>query len=84
MSETTSRRDRRTTLLLEQLRGAREPIGLGEIMQRAKLHPGERTEVKRVLRSARSLRCENAKVLISRSSRSSLTANMSRKNLLPP
>lgn len=50
MSETTSRRDRRTTLLLEQLRGAREPIGLGEIMQRAKLHPGERTEVKRVLR----------------------------------
>ena len=50
MSESTSRRDRRTTLLLEQLREARTPIGLGEIMQRAKLHPGERTEVKRALR----------------------------------
>ncbi|HYS80473.1 MAG TPA: ribonuclease R [Anaeromyxobacteraceae bacterium] len=50
MSESTSRRDRRTTLLLEQLRDARTPIGLGEIMQRAKLHPGERTEVKRALR----------------------------------
>jgi len=50
MNESTNRHDRRTTLLLDQLRGARAPIGLGDLMQRAKLHPGERTEVKRVLR----------------------------------
>jgi ribonuclease R len=34
----------------ELRRAGGKPLGLGEIMQRAKLHPGERTEVKRTLR----------------------------------
>jgi ribonuclease R len=47
--ETT--RERRATLLLEKLREASgKPLGLGELMQRARIHPGERTEVKRTLR----------------------------------
>jgi ribonuclease R len=51
MTASNGRRDRRTTLILEQLREAGgRPLGVGEIIQRAKLHPGERTEVKRVLR----------------------------------
>ncbi len=51
MTESNGRLDRRTTLVLAQLREAGgRPLGIGEIMQRARLHPGERTEVKRVLR----------------------------------
>ncbi|GEJ56399.1 ribonuclease R [Anaeromyxobacter diazotrophicus] len=51
MNASNSRRDRRTALILAQLREAGgKPLGLGEIMQRAQLHPGERTEVKRALR----------------------------------
>ncbi|MFL5299491.1 MAG: ribonuclease R family protein, partial [Anaeromyxobacteraceae bacterium] len=46
-----STRERRATLLLEKLREATgKPLGLGELMQRARIHPGERTEVKRTLR----------------------------------
>ncbi|HUL58483.1 MAG TPA: ribonuclease R [Anaeromyxobacteraceae bacterium] len=42
---------RRREALLDELRRADgKPLGLGEIMQRAKLHPGERTDVKRALR----------------------------------
>ena len=45
------RRDRRTALLLEKLREAGgKPLGIREVMQRAGLHPGERTDVKRALR----------------------------------
>ena len=45
------RRERRAALLLDKLREAGgKPLGIGEIMQRARLHPGERTEVKRALR----------------------------------
>ena len=41
--------DRRRAALMEQLRrAAGKPLSLRELMQRAKLHPGERTEVKRV------------------------------------
>jgi ribonuclease R len=51
MTASNGRRDRRTALILAQLREAGgRPLGVGEIMQRAKLHPGERTEVKRALR----------------------------------
>ncbi|MFO0583665.1 MAG: ribonuclease R [Anaeromyxobacter sp.] len=47
----TDRTEARRTRLLEVVREAGgKPLGIGEIMQRAKLHPGERTEVKRVLR----------------------------------
>jgi ribonuclease R len=41
---------RRTALLDELRRAAGKPLGIGELMQRAKLHPGERTDVKRALR----------------------------------
>src|SRR5690349_13957701 len=45
------RRERRAALLLDKLREAGgKPLGVRDLMQRAKLHPGERTEVKRVLR----------------------------------
>ena len=51
MTASNGRRDRRTALILAQLReAAGRPLGVGEIIQRAKLHPGERTEVKRALR----------------------------------
>ncbi len=44
-------RDRRRDALVEQLRRASgKPLSLGELMQRARLHPGERTEAKRALR----------------------------------
>jgi ribonuclease R len=44
-------RNRRRDALAEQLRRASgKPLSLGELMQRAKLHPGERTEAKRALR----------------------------------
>src|SRR5512143_739524 len=43
--------DRRREALLEQLRrAAGGPLSLRELMQRAGLHPGERTEAKRALR----------------------------------
>src|SRR5512133_2302299 len=43
--------DRRRTALLDEFRRAGgKALSLREIMQRAKLHPGERTDVKRVLR----------------------------------
>ena len=42
--------DRRRDALLQQLGQAAGPLSIREIMQRARLHPGERTEVKRVLR----------------------------------
>jgi ribonuclease R len=45
------RRDHRTAILLEKLREAGgKPLGVREVMQRAGLHPGERTDVKRALR----------------------------------
>jgi ribonuclease R len=45
------RRERRAALLLEKLRDAGgKPLGIREVMQRAGMHPGERTEVKRALR----------------------------------
>jgi ribonuclease R len=51
MASQDHRRDRRAAQLLEKLREAGgKPLGLRELMQRAKLHPGERTEVKRTLR----------------------------------
>jgi ribonuclease R len=51
MTTSNGRRDRRTALILAQLReAAGRPLGVGEIIQGAKLHPGERTEVKRALR----------------------------------
>jgi ribonuclease R len=44
-------RDRRRDALVEQLRRASgKPLSLRELMQRAQLHPGERTEAKRALR----------------------------------
>jgi len=44
-------RDRRREALVEQLRRASgKPLSIRELMQRAKLHPGERTEAKRALR----------------------------------
>ena len=44
-------RDRRRDALAEELRRASgKALSLGELMQRAKLHPGERTEAKRALR----------------------------------
>ncbi|HEX9049240.1 MAG TPA: ribonuclease R [Anaeromyxobacter sp.] len=44
-------RDRRRDALAEQLRRASgKPLSVGELMQRARLHPGERTEAKRALR----------------------------------
>jgi ribonuclease R len=44
-------RDRRRDALAEQLRRASgKALSVRELMQRAKLHPGERTEAKRVLR----------------------------------
>ncbi len=43
--------ERRRGALLEQLRrAAGKPLSLGDLMQRAKMHPGERTEAKRALR----------------------------------
>ncbi len=43
--------DRRREALLQELRRAEgKLLSLGELMQRARLHPGERTDVKRVLR----------------------------------
>jgi ribonuclease R len=43
--------ERRRGALLEQLRrAAGKPLSLRELMQRAKLHPGERTDAKRALR----------------------------------
>ncbi len=43
--------DRRQEALLAELRRAEgKLVSVGELMQRARLHPGERTEVKRVLR----------------------------------
>ena len=51
MTANDPRRDRRAALLLEKLREAGgKPLGIRELMHRAKLHPGERTEVKRALR----------------------------------
>ncbi len=51
MAPNDDRRERRAALLLEKLReAAGKPLGIREIMQRARLHPGERTEVKRTLR----------------------------------
>ncbi|HET8540164.1 MAG TPA: VacB/RNase II family 3'-5' exoribonuclease [Anaeromyxobacter sp.] len=44
-------RDRRRDALVEQLRRASgKPLSVRELMQRARLHPGERTEAKRALR----------------------------------
>jgi ribonuclease R len=44
-------RDRRRDALAEQLRrAAGKPLSVRELIQRAKLHPGERTEAKRALR----------------------------------
>jgi len=44
-------RERRREALVEQLRRAGgKPLSLHELMHRAKLHPGERTDAKRVLR----------------------------------
>jgi ribonuclease R len=45
-----TRERRREALLGELRRAGGKPLGIGEIMQRARLHPGERTEVKRALR----------------------------------
>jgi ribonuclease R len=43
--------DKRRDALLEHLRQAGgKPLGVAEIMQRARIHPGERTAVKRALR----------------------------------
>jgi ribonuclease R len=43
--------DRRRDALMEELRrAAGKPLSIGELAQRAHLHPGERTETKRVLR----------------------------------
>jgi ribonuclease R len=43
--------ERRMTALLEQLKRAEgKPLSLRELMQRARLHPGERTDAKRALR----------------------------------
>jgi ribonuclease R len=51
MGSQDRRREARTAQLLEKLREAGgKPLGIRELMQRAKLHPGERTEVKRTLR----------------------------------
>ncbi|HEY6888963.1 MAG TPA: hypothetical protein VI300_14320, partial [Solirubrobacter sp.] len=48
---TGSRGEARSSALVDVLRAAGgKPLGVGELMQRAKLHPGERTEVKRALR----------------------------------
>ncbi len=45
------RQDRRREALLEELkRAAGRPLSVGELMEKARLHPGERTEVKRTLR----------------------------------
>jgi ribonuclease R len=45
------RKDQRREALLDQLRGAAgKAMSVREIMERARLHPGERTDVKRVLR----------------------------------
>ncbi|HSM92915.1 MAG TPA: ribonuclease R [Anaeromyxobacteraceae bacterium] len=45
------KQDRRRTALLDELRrAAGKPLGLHELMQRAHLHPGERTDAKRMLR----------------------------------
>jgi len=41
---------RRTKLLQELKNSGGKPLGIGELMQRAHIHPGERTDVKRVLR----------------------------------
>ena len=41
---------RREALLAELSQAGVKPLGVGEIMQRARIHPGERTEVKRALR----------------------------------
>ena len=43
--------DRRREALLQELRRAEgKLLSLRELMQRARLHPGERTDVKRALR----------------------------------
>src|SRR5919201_7107585 len=45
------RREGREAVLLEKLReAAGKPLAVRELMQRARIHPGERTEVKRTLR----------------------------------
>jgi len=45
------RQDKRREALLEELkRAAGRPLSVGELMEKARLHPGERTEVKRTLR----------------------------------
>ncbi len=47
----TDGQQRRRAALVEQLRrAAGKPLSLGELMQRAKLHPGERIDAKRALR----------------------------------
>ncbi len=50
MSPDRSRADPREALLAQLRAVAGRPLSLRDLMQRAKLHPGERTEVKRVLR----------------------------------
>ena len=48
---TNDKQARRRAALLDELRGAGgKPLGVHELMQRARLHPGERTDVKRTLR----------------------------------
>jgi ribonuclease R len=45
-----TRERRREALLGELRRSGGKPLGIGELMERARLHPGERTDVKRTLR----------------------------------
>jgi len=54
MSSDRSREDRREALLAQLRAVAGKALSVGDLMQRAKLHPGERTEVKRVLRDLAS------------------------------
>jgi ribonuclease R len=50
MANPQSTNQRRDTLLDHLRQAGGKPLGIGELMQRAKIHPGERTAVKRALR----------------------------------
>ncbi len=50
MPRTTPEADRRGALLSHLAQAKGRPLSAGDLMQRASIHPGERTEVKRTLR----------------------------------
>jgi ribonuclease R len=50
MTSTDKQATRRAALLAELRRAAGKPLGVHELMQRARLHAGERTDAKRALR----------------------------------